>query len=373
MGSSLATDFLWFYGAPDGEFPWEPEGRFATSQESLKALAAEIDSLPYSGALFATGVHDVWVMAVLASSVSNKLRPLIAIHPNLISPTLLAKMVASYANIFGHRLLINVINGETPVMESFGVWAGHDARYALSAEYWDVFDRIIRGETVTFHGKHVHVSRAAVPPGLAKGLGHVPLWFSGSSDVALDLMGKQFDKYLSWGEPPGLLAGKIEQVREKADKYGRTVDFGLRLPLIVGETDDEAWAIADRYIRVTKPSTIQTRLNNLRQGGSYGGDSIGIQRQGAVGDAVSFNARDYEVSPHLWGGMRLLNNGAPAALVGSARNVAERLAEYEAIGVNTFILSEHPLKGGARHIAETVLPLLSAETRKSSSALSAVS
>ena len=267
-------------------------------------------------------------------------------------------MAASYNILFKDRLLINVINGETPVMGSYGLHVGHDDRYALSSEYWSVFSRLMAGETVTFEGSHIHVRNAAVNAGLKEGLGHVPLWFSGSSEPAIELAGRQFDKYLSWGEPPARLAEKLDRVRERAAEYGRTVDFGLRVPLIVAETDDEAWRHANRLIELTRPETIKARLANLQKGGSYGGGSVGIQRQAAFINGIPQRARDLEIYPNLWAGMTLLNAGAPAALVGSAENVAERLAEYEAIGIDTFILSSHPLLEGARYVAEAVLPRL---------------
>ena len=55
---------------------------------------------------------------------------------------------------------------------------------------------------------------------------------------------KHVDLYLTWGEPPDQVADKIADVRRGAER-GREVRFGIRLHVIVRETDEQAWKAAE--------------------------------------------------------------------------------------------------------------------------------
>ncbi len=87
---------FWYMCAPDGAYPWQPEGSRQVDYGYYKQLAQAYDHLGYTGALFATGAHDVWVLASALLSYTERLRFLVAIHPGLVAPTLLAKMAATF-------------------------------------------------------------------------------------------------------------------------------------------------------------------------------------------------------------------------------------------------------------------------------------
>lgn len=351
----MAKDVLWYIVPQDGRYPWEPEGRREVDHGYLQQLGAAVDRLGYTGALLATAAHDVWVLGTALATTTTRLRPLVAVHPGLISPVLLAKMALTFDTLFDGRLLINVINGDSRTLRTFGLHLEHDERYALAREYWSVFKRLTAGETVDFAGDHVNIHNAGANFGLTPvQKPHVPLWFGGSSEAGLDLAAELIDVYLSWGEPPELLAEKISRLRSKAAEHGRDIRFGLRLHLIVKDTDAEAWAYADYLLRSTSPETFARQAAFTRNS-----DSVGAQRQvRGHGGQVPDHAKDIEVYPNVWPGMSLLRPGPGTALVGSHASVIERLQEFEALGVDTFILSGNPLLEEAYHVAETILPAL---------------
>ncbi|MDQ1702003.1 MAG: alkanesulfonate monooxygenase [Frankiaceae bacterium] len=350
----MANEVLWYIIPIDGKYPWEPEGSREVDVDYLKGLGQAVDRLGYSGALLATALADVWILGTTLATVTKKLRPLVAVHPGLISPTLLAKMALTFDNFFDGRLTINVINGDSPSLRQYGLFIDHDERYALSEEYWDVFKRLTAGEEVTYEGKYVHVEKASIKGYQPKQFPHVPLWFGGSSDAGLQMAAKTVDVYLSWGEPPALLKQKMNRLRELADQQGRAIRFGLRVHLITRDTEAEAWAWADHLIASTRPETI-ARLAAVTKAT----DSVGFQRQFAHHDGkVPDRARDLEIYPNIWPGMSLLRQGPGTALVGSHQQVIERLQEFEALGIDTFILSGNPLLEEAYHVAETILPSL---------------
>jgi len=351
----MASDVLWYIIPRDGLYPWEPEGTREVDYDYLKQVALAVDRLGFSGALFATDLHDVWVLGTAMAAHTRNLRPLLAVHPGLISPTLLAKMALTFDDLFDGRLIINVVNGDSRMMRAMGLFVDHDDRYDLSSEYWEVFKRLTAGEIVTFEGKYVHVENAGAGGGIAPvQLPHVPLWFGGSSEPGLQMAAKHIDVYLSWGEPPALLQEKINRLRSLAAQHEREIRFGMRVHLIVRDTEKEAWAHADHLLRVTSADTLE-RMRFM----SEGADSVGAQRQfRAHGGHLPDQAKDIEVYPNVWPGMSLIRPGPGTALVGSTENVVERIQEFESLGIETFILSGNPLLEEAYRVAETVLPKL---------------
>ena len=152
------------------------------------------------------------------------------------------------------------------------------------------------------------------------------------------------------GEPPAQVAEKIAQVREKAARHGRQVRFGIRLHVIVRETNEEAWQAADSLISHLDDETIARA-----QAAFARTDSVGQQRMAALHNG----RRDkLEISPNLWAGVGLARGGAGTALVGDAATVAERINEYAALGIDSFIFSGYPHLEEAYRVGELLFPLL---------------
>jgi alkanesulfonate monooxygenase len=183
------------------------------------------------------------------------------------------------------------------------------------------------------------------------------LYFGGSSDAGIEVAAKHIDHYLTWGEPPAQVAKKIETVRLEAARYGRSMRFGIRLHVIVRESDDAAWRDAEALISHLSDQTVRAAQKTLARQ-----DSVSQQRMLAL-QKLNGNRRTrdvLEVSPNLWSGVGLVRGGAGTALVGSAETVAERMLEYRELGIETFILSGYPHLEEAFRVAEllfTRLPL----------------
>ncbi|MGY3060578.1 alkanesulfonate monooxygenase [Streptomyces sp. TE3672] len=353
----MATEVLWYVIPREGAYPWEPEGRRPVDLGYLAQLAGTVERLGYSGALLATDLYDVWPLgSALAASTSTAFKPLLAVHPGLISPTLLAKMALSFDHLFGGRLRFNVVNGSTKSLQEYGLHVEHDERYELSAEYWSIVKRLTAGEVFDHKGRFYDLRNAGASFRELRPVqeSHIPLWFGGSSAPGIEMAAEHVDVFLTWGEPPHLLKEKLERVRARAAAYGRTLRIGLRLHLIVRDTEDEAWAAADRLLDVTSGATYARQL-----GDRAGEDGVGWQRQFRQhGGKVPAHARELETHPNMWPGMSLFRPGPGTAVVGSTAQVVQRLKEFEELGVDTFILSGNPLLEEAYRVAETVLPAL---------------
>ena len=151
-------------------------------------------------------------------------------------------------------------------------------------------------------------------------------------------------------KPTNIVKEKLAEVQAEADKHGRKLCFGIRLHVIVRETNDEAWKAANELIQYVDDDTIAQALEAFKTH-----DSVGQQRMTALhgGDRSKL-----EVSPNLWAGVGLTRGGAGTALVGDPETVAARIQEYADLGIDTFIFSGYPHLEEAYRVAELVFPLL---------------
>ena len=336
----------------DGRYLGTSQGARAVDAEYMQQIAAAADRLGYEGVLIPTGTscEDPWVIASSLVPVTKRLKFLVAVRPGLMSPTLAARMSATLDRISGGRLLINVVAGGDPVeLAGDGLFLDHTERYHLTSEFLSVWRRELSGERVDYQGDHIRIEGGHVlyPPIQQP---YPPLWFGGSSPVAQQVAAEHVDVYLTWGEPPAAVGEKITAMRELAAKEGRQLRFGIRLHVIVRETEEEAWRAADKLIEHVDEETIAEAQRIFSRF-----DSVGQQRMAQLHQG----RRDQlEISPNLWSGIGLVRGGAGTALVGSPEIVAERMREYEALGIETFIFSGYPHLEEAYRVAELLFPLL---------------
>ena len=352
---------LWFIPTHgDSRYLGTSEGARAISFDYLKQVEVAADTLGYDGVLLPTGrsCEDPWVVASSLLAVTQRLKFLVAVRPGLHQPSLAARMAATFDRLSGGRLMINLVTGgDQAELEGDGVFLNHAERYAQSAEFIRIWREVIArshtGEPFDFDGQHLSVKGAKLLyPSVQRP--YPPVYFGGSSEAAHELAAEQVDTYLTWGEPPAEVAKKVADVRARAARHGRSVDFGIRLHVIVRETDDEAWQAAESLISRLDDDTVsraQAAFSRM--------DSEGQRRMAALHAGGQRRTRaDLEISPNLWAGVGLVRGGAGTALVGSAKTVAARIEEYAALGLNTFVLSGYPHLEEAYRFAELVFPLL---------------
>jgi alkanesulfonate monooxygenase len=328
----------------------------------LTQIARAADELGYEGVLVPTGrtCEDSWIVASSLVSVTKRLKFLIALRPGLLSPAAAARMTSTLDRISDGRLLVNVVvGGDAKELAGDGIFQSHDDRYEYAEEFINVWRELLEGQEVNFQGKHIKIEagRLLFPPVQKP---HPPLYFGGSSPAAHQYAANQMDGYLSWGEPPAQVAEKIADVRERAAKNGRTLSFGLRLHVIVRETDAEAWAAADDLIKHLDDEAIAKAQQAFKRS-----DSEGQRRMAELtGWGASRTREALEVSPNLWAGVGLVRGGAGTALVGDPETVAARIQEYADLGVDNFVLSGYPHLEEAYRVAELLFPLLPIDAGK---------
>ncbi|MFJ1647505.1 LLM class flavin-dependent oxidoreductase [Streptomyces sp. NPDC088258] len=337
------------HGVPTG-VPGAAGGRRPADLGYLTQIARAAEQLGFEGALTPTGAwcEDAWLTTAMLARETDRLKFLVAFRPGFVAPTLAAQMAATFQRHAPGRLLLNVVTGgESHEQRAYGDFLSKEERYARTGEFLDIVRSLWRGETVTRHGTHLRVEDARLtrlPDPVP------PVYFGGSSEAAGEVAARHSDTYLTWGEPPDQVAGKIDWVRRLAAREGRTVRFGIRLHVIARDTSEEAWAEARRQLDGFSQDAITAVQAGLSRSESEGQRRM-LALHGGSTDGL-------EISPNLWAGIGLVRGGAGTALVGSHTEVADRIVEYHRLGIDEFVMSGHPHVEEAYWFGEGVLPVL---------------
>ncbi|MEU1464060.1 LLM class flavin-dependent oxidoreductase [Streptomyces sp. NPDC005727] len=320
----------------------------------LSQIARAAEDLGFTGALTPTGAwcEDAWLTTAMVSRHTERLKFLVAFRPGFVSPTLAAQMASTFQRQSGGRLLLNVVTGgESHEQRAYGDFLDKDARYHRTGEFLNVVRELWNGGTVDLDGEHLRVADAR----LARLPDPVPeVYFGGSSPIAGEIAARYADVYLTWGEPPAQVAEKIARIRRLAAGRGRSLRFGIRLHVITRDTSEQAWAQAHRLLDGFDPETVRAVQAGLARSESEGQRRMLALHDGGHRDSL-------EIHPNLWAGIGLVRGGAGTALVGSHTEVAERIEEYHALGIEEFVLSGYPHLEEAYWFGEGVLPRLQAQ------------
>ncbi len=316
----------------------------------LGQIARSAEQLGFIGALTPTGAwcEDSWIVDAMLTEVTESLKFLIAFRPGLISPTLAAQMAASFQRFSQGRLLLNVVvGGEPHEQRAYGDFSAKDDRYARADEFLQVVRALWKGGPVNFDGRYYKIENAKLPS-LPNPL--PPLYLGGSSTAAGPVTARHIDVYLTWGEPVAAVAEKIAWIRKLAKAEGRQVRFGIRLHIITRDTAEAAWAETRRLLKAIDPKTIRTVQAGLARSEGEGQKRMLALHRGST--------KRLKIAPNLWAGVGLVRGGAGTALVGSHAEVAARIKEYAAVGIEEFVLSGIPHLEEAYWFGEGVLPIL---------------
>ncbi|MBR7836804.1 LLM class flavin-dependent oxidoreductase [Actinospica durhamensis] len=376
--ASAGPEFHWFL--PTGGDGRDPGGVTAVQGRTAAATRRPADiaylgqvaraaELAGFGALLTPvglGCVDPWILTSALTQHTSRIGFLVAFRAGLASPTLIAQQADAFRRFAGGRLRLNVVTGgDSAEQRAYGDHLPHDERYLRTARIMAAVRALLAGERVDEHfdgGVDGHAPAGSAPLEGAQlvdpAVHHpVPLYFGGASPAAERVAATQADVQLLWGEPPAAIAERIERVRTLAAVHGRVLRFGLRLHVITRDTDAEAWAEAERILAALDPAAVRASQRRFAAM-----DSVGQARMAALHHGGTADAAALEVAPNLWAGIGLVREGAGTALVGSHDTVAERLAEYRALGIDEFVLSGYPHLEEALRVGEELVPRVRALT-----------
>jgi len=294
---------------------------------------------------------DAIMVATHAAAATSRIGFMVAHRPGFIAPTLAARQFATLDQLSGGRAAIHVISGGSQTEQrKDGDFLAHAERYARTEEYVALLQRLWtspqpfdhEGTYYRFEGGFAEVKPVQSP--------HIPIYFGGSSEIAIDIAGRLADVYAFWGETLDQARETIARVRASVAKAGRdpaSIRFSLSMRPVLGDTEAAAWARADRIL---------ARIRELK--GEGGGpvrsrpESVGSQRllEAAAGGRVRDKRLWTEVAAAIGAGSN------STALVGTAEQVADALADYHALGVSTFLIRGfNPIEDAAEY-GRTLLP-----------------
>ena len=278
--------------------------------------------------------------------VTEKINLLAAIRCGEMQPIMLARTVATLDHMLEGRLTINIISSDFPGQVEDSAY-----RYQRSREVVEILRQAWTQDEINYQGKIYNFEGVPTDPARPYQQNGGPLlYFGGYSPAAVDLCAQHCDVYLMWPERREELEGRMKTVHEQAASYGRTLDYGLRVHMIVRKTEAEAREYADEL--VSKLDEDQGKAIRER---ALDSTSLGVARQARnrkIADMEGF------IEPHLWTGIGRARSGCGAALVGSADQILSEIEAYQKMGMRSFIFSGYPHLDECDYIGKLVLPEL---------------
>ena len=356
--SSDGLTFGWFLPTSgDSTCLGDPNARIPQNTDLFDDIVREVDEGGFKYLLMPVNA-TCWEATVVASYYAARTRnvaPLIALRSGYCNPTLAAKMFATLDQMSGGRLCINLIAGlSDDDTKADGIFDSKEIRYEKMDEEVEIMKKLWAADGPIDHrGKHYTVSQAIEPKPVQDP--YPPFFLGGGSDYALDISAKHSTVHLFWGDRPTAIAGKIKDIRARADKFGRgdTIEFGMRLQVICAETEEKAWEEAYRLIK----GATKFNLANNRMGlAAVEGIRKTSEANRQVWALLEESGDDMKIHPHLWTGISQVRAGAGIAVVGSPKQVADTLDEFVEAGCTSFCLSGYPHANAARIFSTEVLP-----------------
>ncbi|PUB18909.1 LLM class flavin-dependent oxidoreductase [Yoonia sediminilitoris] len=346
-----AAEVSWFSAlcSDDYQFLGVPDGALRSSWNHCRDIALTAEKQGFRNILapssYQVGQDTLSFVAGMAP-LTTRMNFLAAIRCGEMQPIMLARTIATLDHMLQGRLTLNVISSDFP-----GEVAPSPYRYKRSHEVVQILRQAWTRDEINHTGEIYQFEN--VPTGPAKPYqqnGGPLLYFGGYSPDALELCGAQCDVYLMWPEPMEQLKQRMIDVNARAAAHGRTLDYGLRVHMIVRDTETEAKEYAD-YIA----SKLDDEYGKLIRDRAHDSISLGVAHQAKARELAD---KFGYVEPGLWTGVGRARSGCGAALVGSTDQIMSKIEDYQKMGIRAFIFSGYPHIDEAIHFGEKVMPQL---------------
>ena len=344
------VEVAWFSAlcSDDYEFLGVPDGALRSSFAHCSRIVQRADELGYQNILmpsgWASGQETLPFSAAMAP-LTRSINHLVAVRMGEIHPPMLARHLATIDHLLEGRLTVNIISSDLP-----GLREDSEMRYARSREVIEILRQCWTQPELHYGGKFYQLDLPTTDPAKPYQQNGGPLlYFGGISPGAVQLCAEHCDVFLMWPETEERLSETMHLVSSKAAALGRTLDFGLRIHVIVRETEAAAREAATRMLSrldAAKGAEIKARAQDAK--------SAGVLRQ----DELREKSADDYIEEHIWSGIGRARSGCASAIVGEPEQVFEKLQRYIAMGVRAFILSGYPHLDECELFARHVLPRL---------------
>jgi alkanesulfonate monooxygenase len=344
-----AVEVAWFSAlcSDDYEFLGVPDGALRSSFEHCRDICLTADRLGYGNILLPSSYQvgqDPLTFAAGVAPTLAQLSLLIAIRCGEMHPPMLARALASLDHMLKGRLTVNIISSDLP-----GQTMSSADRYLRSREVVEILKQCWTRDRLQYSGRFYQFDLPTDPAKPYQQSGGPLLYFGGYSEPARDLCARHCDVYLMWPDTESGLAATMADLSQRAAHYDRRIDFGLRIHVIVRETEAKARAAAERLVsRLDEATGLAIKQRALDA------NSAGVLRQ----DELRAATTDDYIEPLVWSGIGRARSGCASALVGDPHQIAAKLQRYIDMGIRAFILSGYPHQHECELFARHVLPRL---------------
>jgi alkanesulfonate monooxygenase len=339
--SALCSDDYAFLGVPDGALK--------SSWAHCRDILLEAERQGFRNILCPSSYQvgqDTLSFVAGCAPLTSKINMLAAVRCGEMQPIMLARTIATLDHMLEGRLTINIISSDFP-----GEKAESAFRYQRSREVVEILRQAWTRDEINFEGEVYQFKEVWTDPARPYQQNGGPLmYFGGYSPPALELCGQYCDVYLMWPEPKEQIAQRMRDVNAVAERYGRTLDYGLRVHMIVRDTEAEAREYADYLV-----SKLDDEYGELIRDRAHDASSLGVSHQARARELAD---KFGYVEPHLWTGIGRARSGCGAALVGSTDQVLSEIEAYQKMGIRAFIFSGYPHIDECISFGTRVLPEL---------------
>ena len=339
--SALCSDDFRYLGVPDGGLrsSWAHCSQIVTQSEANGFRNILCPSSYQVG-------QDTLSFVAGCAPLTSKMNLLAAVRCGEMQPIMLARTVATLDHMLEGRLTINIISSDFPGQVEESAY-----RYQRSREVVEILRQAWTQDEINYDGEIYQFSGVSTEPARPYQQNGGPLlYFGGYSPAAVELCAQHCDVYLMWPETREDLAARMKTVNARAETYGRTLDYGLRVHMIVRDTEIEAREYAAELV-----SKLDDEAGREIRERALDSTSLGVARQARNRERADM---DGFIEPHLWTGVGRARSGCGAALVGSADQILSEIEAYQKMGMRSFIFSGYPHLEECDHIGRLVLPEL---------------
>ena len=338
--SALCSDDFQYLGVPDGTL----RSSWAHCSNIVKKAEAQGFRNILCPSSYQVG-QDTLSFVAGCAPITEKINLLAAVRCGEMQPIMLARTIATLDHMLEGRLTVNIISSDFP-----GEKADSAFRYQRSREVVEILKQAWTQDEINYQGQVYNFSGLTTDPAKPYQTGGPLLYFGGYSPAALELCGQHCDVYLMWPEPKQQIAERMRAVNAVAERYERSLDYGLRVHVIVRDTEQEAREYAQHLV-----SKLEDDAGRAIRERALDSTSLGVAHQAKNRDLADMEGF---VEPHLWTGVGRARSGCGAAIVGSTDQVLSELEAYQKMGIRAFILSGYPHIEECEHFGTRVMPQL---------------
>jgi len=346
-----ASEIAWF--APlcngDDQYLGKHDPLYKSNWKNTSEILLKADGLGYRNILCPSSYQvgqDTMTFASAVAPKTKNINLLTAIRCGEIHPPMLGRAIATLDHILEGRLTLNIISSNLP-----GEDLNSEARYQRSREVIQILKQGWTQNFIDFKGEFYNIQLDnTLPMKTYQQNGGPLLYFGGYSPHGVELCAEHCDVYLMWPETEERLEELMLNMSLKSANFNRDIDFGLRVHVIVRETETEARQAAKKLMKF-----VDDDMGSEIRERALDSQSLGVTRQGEMRDLADMEGF---VEDNLWTGIGRARSGCGAAIVGDPDQIVKKINRYMDLGIRAFIFSGYPHAQECELFGRYVLPQL---------------